>query len=117
MGVGTFPADHRHELFTDKKRGDLLPAGRGRPSLPAAAVAVACIMVRQAIEGLAPFEWKLRFAHRRRQAASPWVVLAGGGHSMSTTEGRLFRNRQPIRSAEPIHASRSGHGESVRHRR
>ena len=48
--VEAFLADHRHDLFPDEMFSDLFPSGRGRPSIPADAVA--SVIVLQALEGL-----------------------------------------------------------------
>ena len=44
-----FLAEHRRRLFPDEMFVDLVPSGRGRPSVPADVVAT--VMVLQALEG------------------------------------------------------------------
>jgi transposase-like protein DUF772 len=52
--VQAFLADHRQQLFPDQLFVDLVPSGRGRPSVPAEVIAT--VMVLQALEGLSDRE-------------------------------------------------------------
>ena len=68
--VDGFLADHRRELFSDELFADLFPSGRGRPSVPADAVAT--VMVLQALEGLSDRE-----AAQQLACNIAWKVAAG----------------------------------------
>src|SRR5437660_6524903 len=68
--VEAFLADHRKELFPDELFADLLPSGRGRPSVPADVIA--SVMVLQALEGLSD-----RDAARALRDRISWKVACG----------------------------------------
>lgn len=68
--VYAFLADHRKDLFPDELFADLVPSGRGRPSVPADQVAT--VMVLQALEGLSDRE---AVAQLRQNIA--WKVACG----------------------------------------
>jgi IS5 family transposase len=68
--VEAFLADHRHDLFPDEMFEDLFLSKRGRPSIPADAVA--SVMVLQALEGLSD-----RDAARALTDRISWKVACG----------------------------------------
>jgi hypothetical protein len=68
--VHGFLAKHRPRLFPDEMFADLLPSGRGRPSVPADVIAT--VMVLQALEGHSDRE-----ACRALQTDIPWKAAAG----------------------------------------
>ena len=63
-------AGHRHRLFPDEMFADLFPTNRGRPSVPADAIAT--VMVLQSLEGLSDRE-----AVRALETNIAWKAAAG----------------------------------------
>ena len=67
--VYAFLADHRGDLFPDVLFADLLPSGRGRPSVPADQLAT--VMVLRALEGCRTGRRPRSFA---RTSSGRWPV-------------------------------------------
>jgi transposase len=92
--VHAFLAHHRSQLFPDELFEDLIPSGRGRPSVPANKIAP--VMVLQSLEGLSDRE-----ACRALQCDISWKVACGLGltdEAFHPTVFVLWRNK--LRASE-----------------
>jgi len=102
-GVFGFLAAHREEVFPDAMFADLFPSGRGRPSVPASAVAT--VLVLQALHGLSDREAAEAVTFDLRwKAACGFAVTAPAFHPTTLTywRARLARSQRPNRVFEAV---------------
>lgn len=103
--VFAFLAAHRRELFADEMFADLFPTGRGRPSVPADAMAA--VITLQALHGLSDSETVDAVVFDLRwKAACGLAVSAGAFHATTLTywRRRLAASDRPNRIFEAVKA-------------